>query len=560
MKKDETEFRGKCLPGLYPNNGMPPSSPHSENKVYTALSDALPPNWYAWHSIKIRNKNGILVEGDYIIADPNNGILILEVKGGTIKKQHGKWYQNNKEMKSNPMEQAARFRVSLLAKFREKGTTAPLIGEAVCFPDTTCDEQPTQGDLEGLILGSNELPYLEKCLPILMERALPERYKRKPDPGWIKVLHELWCEHWPCVPNLAVRTRESLEEHLKLDEHQINALMRIRENDLVLVSGGAGTGKTMLTSELAKREAQDGKRVLLLTFTEALGKELGKHLIHDRIRVSPIGKFALEKLRNRGFKDQESYAPEFWNKVTKKAASSRSLWKNEEWDTVIVDEGQDLGKYEWQIVSKCVNKGKRLWVFSDMAQAFWEEKDVAPAFMKKCMRFDLGMPYRCPSSIQALASAYITDDIDQKIVRQGIDQGIIQIVPAHANQVHYEVGRVIADLIEDGFQPNEIAVLSLRGFLFKENIAHQEKLGRHTIVHSTAENAPYNIICDTFLRFKGLERPAIIITDLRHVSDKYKIRMNIAISRAVGVLRIVGSREEILKDEILAPFLPDDTE
>ncbi len=59
------------------------------------------------------------------------------------------------------------------------------------------------------------------------------------------------------------------------------------------------------------------------------------------------------------------------------------------------------------------------------------------------------------------------------------------------------------------------------------------------------------IVCDTFLRYKGLERPAIIVTDLQHEVEKYNVRMNIAISRAYGVLRVVGARREMEKDKFL---------
>jgi hypothetical protein len=69
---------------------------------------------------------------------------------------------------------------------------------------------------------------------------------------------------------------------------------------------------------------------------------------------------------------------------------------------------------------------------------------------------------------------------------------------------------------------------------------------------ATDREAEENIICDTFLRFKGLERPAVIVTDLRLVSNLYEKRMHIAVSRALSLLRIVGLESEIQKDERLA--------
>jgi len=94
------------------------------------------------------------------------------------------------------------------------------------------------------------------------------------------------------------------------------------------------------------------------------------------ITVSPVGRFALERLRRRGFDEAERYEPEFWDRVTRLAAESGALWKGCGFDTVIVDEGQDFGKHEW-------------------------------AIEKHAVKFDLGRPYRCTPGIQALADAYV---------------------------------------------------------------------------------------------------------------------------------------------------------
>jgi len=183
-------------------------SPHaqpSERKVHEALASALPVSWFAWHSLKIHIKAGEFSEADFVIADPGRGILILEVKGGIVRKQDGVWLQNERPMKMPPLDQAHRFVRILLGKCKERELVPPVAGVDVVFPDTEFEGQPTQGDLEGLVLGARELPYMEELLPGLLERALPAGMRRRPSPEWTAFLHALWCESWPAAMNFLAR-------------------------------------------------------------------------------------------------------------------------------------------------------------------------------------------------------------------------------------------------------------------------------------------------------------------------------------------------------------------
>jgi len=509
--------------------------------------------------VKLPSDKGDVTESDFLIADPKGGVLILEVKGGAICKREGTWLQNEKPMRIEPMRQAVWCRVALLNIFRSRRMWAPAVGEAVCFPDCSYEEPPSQGDLVGRVIGAKELPYLDEALPKLMESTTRRFRGRKPDKGWIRVIHDLWCENWPQAMNLSMRTREAAEKRVKLDQNQVEALWGIRENDVVLVSGGAGTGKTLLARELAKKEAALGRKVLLLTFTDALGRELAEDLEDTEVEVSPIGRFALERLRRFGFEDKEVYEPGFWEKVTKKAAKSKNIWKRCQWDTVIVDEGQDFGKNEWRIVARCARKKTRLWVLRDPAQAFWEDRAMPEYVGKRAVRYSLGSPYRCPPGVQALADAYSgMVGGDAAAIQNAIESGMIKVVGVKDEDVHKAVAKEIENLLSEGFKIGEIAVLSLRGLMLEENIVHLRELGGHRLVKATHDQVAENIVCDTFLRFKGLERPAVIVTDLRYVDDHYPVRMNIALSRAMAVLRIVGARDEIVKDPVLAGLIKTD--
>ena len=229
---------------------------------------------------------------------------------------------------------------------------------------------------------------------------------------------------------------------------------------------------------------------------------------------------------------------------------------DERWDTVIVDEGQDFSGDDWELVKECVRPEGKLWVFADQAQAFWSDRGVHEKMSKRFMKYNLKRPYRCHPAIQHLDECYSGNcEPDRQILRKGLKEEVIRIVTSSEGRLLKQIGKEINRLLSGGLKPADIAALSLRGRGPKEGITHRQEITGHPIVLATDPKADENIICDTFLRFKGLERPAVIITDLCLVSDLYEKRMHIAISRALSLLRIVGVEGEIRKDHRLAGLL-----
>ena len=63
-------------------------------------------------------------------------------------------------------------------------------------------------------------------------------------------------------------------ELLRLTEQQFAVLDRLRRQRRVSISGGAGTGKTVLALEKARRLAREGSGVLLTCFNRPLADNL----------------------------------------------------------------------------------------------------------------------------------------------------------------------------------------------------------------------------------------------------------------------------------------------
>jgi superfamily I DNA and RNA helicase len=303
------------------------------------------------------------------------------------------------------------------------------------------------------------------------------------------------------------------------------------------------------------RQAGQGKKVLFLCFTEALGKWLSETVTHPNITSAAIRVFAAQLLRDKARENPGSVPSEYWNAVSLRAAIDGLLPEEERWDCVIVDEGQDLSESDWMLAEECLRKPGRFWVFADEAQAFWEDRKI-PESIQKFTKIKLSKPYRCPRHIQNLVDYYAGRcRPDFELLREGGQENIIRVAKSSEERLTKQLAKEINRLLSEGLKPHEIAVISVRGRGVQENICHMRQIGDHRVFPATDKEADSQIICDTFLRFKGLERPAVIVTDLRLVSDLYEKRMHIATSRALNLLRVIGIEEEIRKDPILAKLL-----
>ena len=90
-------------------------------------------------------------------------------------------------------------------------------------------------------------------------------------------------------------------------------------------------------------------------------------------------------------------------------------------------------------------------------------------------------------------------------------------------------------------------MLSLAG-RSKSRIGSGARIGGHEVVRADDEAAPAQLVADTGLRFKGLERPWIIVTELGLGPSRYDVRMHIALTRATVGCVVVATEAELDAD------------
>lgn len=504
--------------GLHPQGAPRPTSSHAEQSLHRALATGLPQGWSAWHSLRVRSETGWEGEGDFVVAIPDRGLLVIEVKGGAIEVRDGQWLQNGKLMARAPREQGHSFARLLVSKLEERGLRGtPVFAVATAFPSSPFSNPPRQGDLDGAVLGQQDLPYLREALEAMRERLFPPQ-QRPRDSRWVELLHELWGETW--TPRLVLGDRARLREQelIPFDQQQLHLLDMLRKNQRCLVTGGPGTGKTLLACEMWRRLRARGARPALLCWTNALASSLRASGIDTAFTVREL---AAELITEVGIDPQDGAPPSAWSAETWElvslhaAADALELGRNR-FDAVVIDEAQDLSPNDWELVRGLAD-GRSLWGFADEGQGFWRDRHVP----KDCFGAlaELRERYRCPEPLAAFADHYRTREPSSvppparlssapppaPIVP--IDELRIVRLPS-ATAVEEYAAREIQKALSEGLQPHDIAVLSLGGQL-KTDLCARDRIGEVSVRRADAPDASEHVVADTFLRFKGLERPLV---------------------------------------------------
>ncbi|MDP3151467.1 MAG: NERD domain-containing protein [Archangium sp.] len=531
---------------LFPQAQPRPTHSHAELTLYAALSKAAL-SWTAFHSLRLRSKEGWEGEGDFVIADPSAGLLVLEVKGGNIELRDGRWSQNGKPMSQAPRDQALGFVKHLIEELKRAGCETPPFGVACVFPDCDFSAAPSNGDLRGLVLGRRELPHLESVLPEVFRLAVPAM--RVPQSRkWLEQLKSLWGDSWVPSVNLGDRVDESVERSVALDTKQYQLLELAGGTARALVEGPAGSGKTLVATELCRRRAAAGQTTLYLCFTDALARAVQAQFEGTpRLRATSVRQLAVDLLKGSG----ANIPPpdkKFWDEVSLNATCEALPIESARPDLVVVDEGQDFDPGDWMLAEQLAGP-RGLWVFRDRRQAFWTDRAL-PESLDATLggRFTLGQSYRCPSGLAVFAESYV----DPTASRALPAAEVLKRVVCDEDEVGEKVRHEVESLLKQGARPNQIVVVSLSG-QSRSKLFGLSMLGSTPVVHADSPEAGHRVVVETFLRFKGLERPFVIITELggKHVTH-YDTRMHIALTRATVQAIVIADRQSAQADARLS--------
>lgn len=541
------------------------------------LREELDDAWVVLHSLNLgaAERAGEL-EADFVLIHPR-GRLTLELKGGVIHCEDGQWTSRNP---------AGRFRIK--PPFHQAKTNAHEVHEhlkrvlgkdsaeagapythAVVFPD--CDfaaptiEAPRDRTLDRAALRAP----LGEVIPPLLAVAEAQLVARRPGsavpapltPGQVAATVGALRPDLRLVPNLS---GAEFDAHLaRLSAEQLAVFRLIEDNPRLRVTGGAGTGKTLLALEACRRAqaADPGARVALVCFNRLLGQHLARQ-VEDEGRADAIeaGSLFLHIDQLLGVEPLPAGSPHaaFAARAARAADAAAALPEARRFDLLVVDEGQDLRATPDHLrlldglLKGGFTRGRWRW-FEDADQTLLYSAtppvphpvaDAAAAALAGAAHAHLRRNWR---NTDTVADAFARVAGLPREPASGFPGPSPTLAAAPSGREAEALEALLARHVLPRHDPREVVVVSLRG-AGRECYAGRETLaGLRRVEHNPlVAPLPGEIRTATVARFKGLESHVVVLVDVDRLEQERDRRaLYVGMSRAKYGLYLIAAPEAL---------------
>jgi hypothetical protein len=332
--------------------------PPGEISFYEGLARA--PETAEWTVLfrqEMVNTGGREREIDFLVLIPGQGIVVVEVKSNSrIERRDGTWYFGNYPpdpigpfRKTNDRKhQIARAVIehdSRLAKFLPVARLVVFTHSALRTDNRSFIDWHPYEFCDGALyakIGPVEavLRALEPITAGAIQMHGAEPVAQATASARITRIANLICPDFVGIESAGIRSRFRNEELCRLTQAQSSALNGLRKAPRVVITGYAGSGKTSLAVQTAKELADEGKRVGLFCFNNALGAHLKEMLSSSPISfVGTAHKYAQEVL---SYQPSEDDARLDWSGLIADASSRMVANAEQKFDAVVLDEAQDF--------------------------------------------------------------------------------------------------------------------------------------------------------------------------------------------------------------------------
>lgn len=512
-----------------------------EQKLYDSF-EKLSEDVIVFHSLKwIRNKPNLRFgESDFVLLHRRYGILCIEVKDGKIRSDGNMGieqlnFRKNSWHKIRPMAQATDSQWYYKSLFQKKlGNRAKKIRIYSMVWFASFEREELVGDLPleytigGNTFFSRDIENIERS--IIDAFHFYNQKECELDASLFDQIKNILVPEFSVIPSVSAAIRRNNQEFNRMTNEQNLILDYLEEQEVAAIQGGAGTGKTMLALEKARRLSENESTVflcynkLLVNFLrERYQKDMPNVEFTSILKLSAkvLGKMKIDK-------SDRLYFLKHLNKY-------KNIWK---YKNVIIDEGQDFLDEEIILIKNYTHKNDGVfYVFYDKNQMVQNWCELVWPREMDC-RLILSQNLRNTKNIGRTSISLLSEP------KMKLQESPIGELPIYKNLK--DKSDCLAWLLErinkyinEKTEKNQIVILTLKTEA-DSVINGITQIGEHRIV---SEFDGQNILFTTSRKFKGLEADVIFLVDLDETivrSEKQRQVFYVAASRARSYLEIIS--------------------
>lgn len=487
-----------------------PIQSNAENRVARLLAEVdLGEPATCFYSVHLpRHEYKRMSEIDFLIA-VEGLLLVVEVKGGRLARRDGLWTFTDRfgdvhEKREGPFDQARTARFALEKSMKERLPGLQIdYGWVVVTPDQTLGPDLEWEAAEYIGQQHMTITGMESAL-----RAGIRHWRAKCRHRHHSARHDVEGLLRPdfdrvLKPSLLSGSLE--REYIRLATDQYDSLRGSEINPRIFVTGGAGSGKTLLAVETAKRAAQDGSSVLLTCRSRAVIDVMRSGLDGSSINCIP-------------YDETIGLSPV---------------------DVLVVDEGQDLTTvadflHLDELVAGGIEHGR--WrMFSDPNNQLNVDGGYDPAvaaeFCRHAARYHL--PYNCRNTKPVVTQTQLVTGADLGVARVGegpnvefreyaTDADAAKLIDAH-----------LKTLRKDEVSLADVAIITLRDSTDDSAAVLTKAYRRGQITGGDVLRArDETAVLTTARQMKGLEVAHVLLIDIDDLSAQGQIaRLYVGMTR-----------------------------
>ena len=549
-------------------------APRGERQLFAKLrDDPMTREWLVLHSFDIR-RHVVRAEGeaDMLIVAPGLGVICIEVKGCNVAREHGLWkyfYDPPKISPVGPFRQASQaghsIRQFLSSRDQFLGTllyhSAVLFTE-IDFLDKSLEWEPWQ------IIGRTD--FLRHPISTLITRALEAAHSqcsaRKPTPAWYgthsrptikqrEIILKFLRPDFEYLASARNQVEVAEADIKRFTEEQYEALDHLEDNRRVVFKGPAGTGKTFLAIEAARRALSDGRNVALFCFNGLLAAWLKREieplieLASERSLRFYVGSLSSLMLNIAKIAVPTNNDNNFWSIELPLLAVDKLLddgVNSPIFDLLLIDEAQDLLSEPFLDVIELIVKGGLAggnWaMFGDFErQAIYADKSATSGLDRLRGRASdsvstFKLRINCRNATRIAEAVTITSGLSPGYSRVLYSADSADVEPVFYRNLSHQGELLYSSITKllQLFAASDIVILSMRA-------DRASCAASHSAQHVGFNLTPYRLVLEggTSIRyssvhaFKGLEAAAVVLTDIENIDDEQaKALLYVGMSRA----------------------------